>query len=58
MREENPMKPVTVTAIIALILAIPLLIRGRKPSTVRVWTGQQPGNNDSDSRYDIDDFVT
>jgi hypothetical protein len=51
------MKPVTFTALIALILAIPFLMK-RKPVPARLGVGKRHRSSETDFRYDIDDFLT
>ena len=52
------MKTVTVTAILALILSIPLAIRKYRAHLQPVRSGIGPSITDEERLYDIDDFLS
>lgn len=51
------MKPVALTAIMAILVTLPLILGKKKPVLVpmREPAGSRP--NDEDRRYDIEDFL-
>ncbi len=52
------MKTVTISAFLAILVAIPLMFKKRVPNPVEVRLGETTGSNEETRRYDIDDFLT
>jgi len=52
------MKSVTITTLLALILAIPFFMRKRGLALEAVRSKKLPRDNEENLRYDIDDFLT
>lgn len=52
------MKAVTVTAILALLLSIPLAIRKYRARLQPVRSGAKPSITNEERLYDIDDFLS
>jgi hypothetical protein len=52
------MKTVTVSTILALLVAIPFIFVKRHPKPVELLLTNREGLTDENLRYDIDDFLT
>ncbi len=58
MKPERTVKPVAFTAVIALLVAIPLLLKWKRNPLVVPEVRRSGGWDAEDQRYDIDDFMT
>ena len=53
------MKPVTYTAVIALLVVLPLVLKWKRFQCLTIHRKEQPqGIADDTRRYDIDEFLT
>lgn len=52
------MKPMTLTAIVALLVSIPFVIKRLKTEPVLVRATENPRFSDNDHLYDIDELMT
>ena len=52
------MKAITVSTVVALLVAVPLLFKKREPQPVEIRKDERGTTTDEDRRYDVDDFLT
>ena len=53
------MKPMTLTALMALLVAIPLILKKKRPTPVKIDNlGNETAPSDENERYAIDDFLS
>ena len=52
------MKTAAISTFLAILVAIPLMLKKRDPNPVEVLVGNTTGSNEETKRYDIDDFLT
>jgi hypothetical protein len=52
------MRALAITAVLGVLVALPLLFSRRQPEVAAIKAGGNPKQVDSNLRYDVDDFLT